>query len=52
MAKEEGGEVAGNARKEIEQETGKSVITDKNATQLNRLVVGLIEGTTDDNSQE
>ncbi|MFM2397433.1 MAG: hypothetical protein RLZZ144_683 [Pseudomonadota bacterium] len=32
----QGGEVAGNARKEIEAKTGKNVISDKNAKQLGR----------------
>jgi hypothetical protein len=32
----QGGEVAGNARKEIEAKTGKKVITDQNAKQLGR----------------
>ena len=32
----QGGEVAGNARKEIEAKTGKEVISDKNAKQLGR----------------
>ena len=32
----QGGEVAGNARKEIESKTGKKVISDKNAKQLGR----------------
>ncbi len=32
----QGGEVAGNARKEIESKTGKKVITNKNAKQLGR----------------
>lgn len=32
----QGGEVAGNARKEIETKTGKKVISDKNAKQLGR----------------
>ena len=30
----EGGSVAGNARKEIESRTGKSVISEKNAKEL------------------
>lgn len=34
----EGGSVAGNARKEIEQKTGKPVITSKNAVDLSRLI--------------
>lgn len=39
-----GGKYAGNARKEIEADTGKPVITSKNATELNQVVVDLIEG--------
>ncbi|MBQ6462551.1 MAG: hypothetical protein IJJ59_04440 [Pseudobutyrivibrio sp.] len=38
-----GGNVAGNARREIEQETGKSIITSQNAIQLNEAVTQLIE---------
>ena len=44
---EKGGRIAGNARKDIEQETGKPVITSKNATQLQNLVTGLIESNLD-----
>ena len=43
-----GGKYAGNARKEIEADTGKSVITNKNATTLNRVVTDLIEGITEE----
>ena len=43
-----GGKYAGNARKEIEEDTGKPVITSKNATELNQVVVDLIEGITED----
>lgn len=39
-----GGSVAGNARKEIEQETGDPIITSKNAAELNKVVTDLIEG--------
>ena len=38
-----GGKVAGDARKAIEQQTGVSVITSKNAVQLNQVVTNLIE---------
>jgi len=38
----EGGMVAGNARKDIEQRTGKPVITTENRTQLNQVVTDLI----------
>ncbi|SCX12951.1 BRO family, N-terminal domain [Lachnospiraceae bacterium YSD2013] len=44
---QKGGQIAGNARKDIEQETGKPVITSKNATQLQNLVTGLIESNLD-----
>ena len=37
-----GGRVAGNARKEIEKETGKPVITSQNAKQLNGIVTKLL----------
>ncbi|MCH5212460.1 MAG: Bro-N domain-containing protein [Oscillospiraceae bacterium] len=39
-----GGRIAGNARKELEQELGQSVITSKNAVQLNEVVTNMIEG--------
>lgn len=39
-----GGKVAGDARKAIEADTGKPVITSKNAAQLNQVVTGMIEG--------
>lgn len=39
----QGGRIAGNARKEIETETGKPVITSQNAAQLNGIVTGMIE---------
>ena len=39
-----GGRVAGNARKEIEAETGKPVITAKNAVDFSRLISDVIEG--------
>ena len=38
-----GGKVAGNARKAIEEGTGKSVITSQNAAQLNQVVTQMIE---------
>ena len=38
-----GGEVAGNARKAIEEGTGRSVITSQNAYQLNHVVTQMIE---------
>lgn len=45
-----GGRIAGTARKEIEAQTGKPVITSKNANalMLNTAVVGMIEGVVSD----
>ena len=43
-----GGSIAGNARRELEEELGESVITPKNATQLNTIVTGLIEATAEE----
>lgn len=42
-----GGNIAGIARKALEAETGKPVITSKNAAQLNDIVTGVLEGVTD-----
>jgi len=39
-----GGKIAGQARENIEKRTGKSVITSKNAAELNTVVTNLIEG--------
>ncbi len=44
----QGGNVAGNARKEIEEKSGRKVITSKNATELNQVVVDLIENISKD----
>ncbi len=38
-----GGGIAGNARKDLEIEIGKSVITSQNAIELNATVIGMIE---------
>ena len=46
-----GGKYAGNTRKEIEADTGKSVITAKNATELNQIVVDLIENISKDDEE-
>ena len=43
-----GGRVAGNARREIEKETGKSVITSQNAKQLNGIVTKLLTNSEDE----
>ena len=45
-----GGRVAGNARREIEKETGKSVITSQNAKQLNGIVTKLLTNLEDESS--
>ena len=42
-----GGKIAGNAKNEIERETGSPVITSKNAVQLNSAVNKMIEASTD-----
>ena len=39
----EGGGIAGNARKEIEQKTGKPVITSKNAVDLSKLIEDVVK---------
>ena len=46
-----GGEVAGIARKALEERTGKPVITTKNASQLNAIVTGLIADAGDNDKQ-
>ena len=38
-----GGTVAGHARQDLEQQLGKSVITNKNASQLNHVIMKMIE---------
>ena len=45
-----GGRVAGNARKEIEKETGRPVITSQNAKQLNGIVTKLLTNSEDESS--
>ena len=40
-----GGRIAGQARQAIEADTGKPVITSKNAAQLNQVVMDMIEST-------
>jgi hypothetical protein len=54
---QQGGAVAGNARKEIEQRTGRPIVTSQNAVQLNSIVVKTIENVADidtdsDNAQK
>lgn len=50
----QGGKVAGNARKEIESQTGRSVVTSGNALTmlLGNAVVGMIESVTEENEKE
>ena len=50
----QGGKVAGNARKEIESQTGRPVVTSGNAQTmlLGNAVVGMIERVTDENEKE
>lgn len=43
-----GGKIAGEARKSIEADTGKPVITSQNAAQLNQLITDMIEGVAND----
>lgn len=47
-----GGKIAGNARKELEEETGVPVITNKNASQLNTVVTEMIEAVAQKNDEE
>jgi len=49
---QKGGEVAGTARRAVEAQTGKSVITSQNAAQLNTVVTGMIEGVVDAEKKE
>jgi hypothetical protein len=47
-----GGSIAGNARKEIEQEIGQSVITSKNAIDLGKLISDVSKATEDDDNKK
>ena len=47
-----GGSIAGNARKEIEQETGHSIITSKNAIDLGKLISDVSKATEDDDNKK
>lgn len=47
-----GGKYAGNARKEIEADTGKPVITSKKASALNQVVVDLIENISKEDEEQ
>ena len=48
----EGGTVAGNARKDIEQRTGRPVITPENRTQLSSVVSDLLMDPENDRKQD
>ena len=45
----EGGKVTGNARKDIEERTGKSVITSKNVVDFSNLISDIIDNDFDKN---
>lgn len=47
-----GGSYAGETRKSIEADTGRPIITSKNAAQLNDVVTGMIEGVADAEKDE
>ena len=47
-----GGKVAGETRKSIEAETGKSVITNQNAAELNAVVTNMIEAVAEDKTEK
>ena len=44
MVARQGGGIAGNARKQIEEQTGRPVVTAANALALNAVVTEAIEG--------
>lgn len=46
-AAKRGGTIAGHARKDLEKELGHSVITSKNAVQLNHVISAMIQTSTD-----
>jgi hypothetical protein len=47
-----GGEVAGVARRAVEAQTGRPVITSQNAAQLNTLLTDMIEGVADNSGED
>ena len=47
-----GDRIAGNARRELESELGHTVISDKNAAQLNEVVTGMTEGVVEETDGE
>ena len=48
----QGGKIASDARKNLEKASGKSVITSKNATQLNAVVTDVIESLAEDEKEK
>ena len=54
MTAKQGGQIAGNARVEIEKETNKAVVTSANANDilLQSTVVGMIEGVVKNDESE
>ena len=48
----DGGSIAGNARREIEERTGKPVITSKNAIDFSRLISDIIKSAEDEENNE
>lgn len=48
----QGGRIAGNTRREIEEEIGRPVVTSQNAVQLNGVVTDLIESVTEIETEE
>ena len=47
-----GGSIAGNAKKEIESETGKPVITSKNAVNMSRLIEDVVKEVSDEKTSK
>lgn len=47
-----GGNIAGNAKKEIESETGKPVITSKNAVNMSRLIEDVVKEVSDEKTSK
>ncbi|MGI6700651.1 MAG: hypothetical protein ACOX6G_10135 [Christensenellales bacterium] len=46
-----GGAIAGNARKEIEKETGKPVVTSKNALDFSKVIEGVVQKIEEDSKE-
>ena len=48
----EGGSIAGDARKDIEEKTGKPVITSKNAIDMSRLIEDVVKEVSDEKTSK